>query len=366
MGKIYTVPSGSGADMDTVTALPEDVVAPKQFVNSDSETVSGTLADASAITKAISVYDDTSLGAIGYRISKAAYRKESSGGYPVVYANKSNVAAVGGLVDSKLMAGQSALGINGTATSDATAVANNILSGKSAYVNGVKVNGAIPYQNAEVNGDRIWAISASNSVGTINVGVRNGYYLNGVNWVRYDVPTLRPENIKKGVNIGGIVGTWEGWVPTPSDLYLNGYNPSGIYCASGVGTGTDYSSVGFFRYESGQISYQSAWRNFIKICTGNAINTAGMSKIIIEGTFDFQTGVQATPSAYVQAFYSTDNGTSWTTWNTLYVSQFQTYNYFEIPLPARAATNRIGIGFGADYGQLGGRVYGAITRIRIV
>ena len=75
-----------------------------------------------------------------------------------------------------------------------------------------------------IHGCLIWATKASNWAGTFNIGVRNGHYLNGVNWVRYDVPNYQPWNIKKGVNIGGVVGRFEGYVPTATDLYLRGQN----------------------------------------------------------------------------------------------------------------------------------------------
>lgn len=39
---------------------------------------------------------------------------------------------------------------------------------------------------------------------------------------------LAPENIKKGVTIFGVMGSWEGWVPTPQDLYYNGVNSAGF------------------------------------------------------------------------------------------------------------------------------------------
>jgi hypothetical protein len=140
--------------------------------------------------------------------------------------------------------------LTGTFTSDANAQSSHILSGRSAYVNGVKVNGTMPIQNAETDGDRVWATTASNWAGTFNVGVRNGYYLNGVNWVRYDVPTYRPENIKKGVNIGGVIGTWEGWVPQPTDLYYRGNNIANL--------SLNYSGVGKATFESGGIRVEKA------------------------------------------------------------------------------------------------------------
>lgn len=51
----------------------------------------------------------------------------------------------------------------------------------------------------------------------------NGKYLTG-NVTVNGVTNLSAANIKKGVNVGGIVGTFEGYVPTPTDLYLRGNN----------------------------------------------------------------------------------------------------------------------------------------------
>lgn len=160
--------------------------------------------------------------------------------------------------------------LTGTFTSDANAQSSQILTGRSAYVNGVKVNGTMPIQNAETDGDRVWATTASNWAGTFNVGVRNGHYLNGVNWVRYDVPTYRPENIKKGVNIGGVIGTWEGWVPQPTDLYYRGNNPGNIQLSYG-------------RFESGAIRVN---KERLTIFGGSPINMAQYSYINIELQFD--------------------------------------------------------------------------------
>lgn len=152
----------------------------------------------------------------------------------------------------------------------ATALTNEIISGKTAWVNGKKITGTIPIQNSDTDGDRVWATTASNWSGTFNVGVRNGHYLNGVNWVRYDVPTYRPENIKKGVNIGGVIGTWEGWVPQPTDLYYRGNNPGNIQLGNG-------------RFESGAIRID---KGQLSIVGGSPINMAQYSYINIELQFD--------------------------------------------------------------------------------
>ncbi len=71
------------------------------------------------------------------------------------------------------------------------------------------VQGGIPIQGPEIPGtDRAWATNMSNWAGTINLGVRNGHFLNGVNWIQQDIPNYQPWNIKQGVNMGGVVGTF--------------------------------------------------------------------------------------------------------------------------------------------------------------
>ena len=89
------------------------------------------------------------------------------------------------------------LGINGTYTIPA------------GYHNGSgKVTQNIPIQGADVSGtDRAWATNMSNWEGTVNLGVRNGYYLNGVNWIQGSLPNYSARNIRAGVNMGGVVGT---------------------------------------------------------------------------------------------------------------------------------------------------------------
>ena len=225
MGKIW-MPGSAGEDVEPVTADRNDVIQGKVIVDKDGNPLTGTIVDHDATTNAISAI--MTANSINTRIPNGAYRQITSSGYPEVSLPAPTVGAAGGLTAAKLLAGQSAFGIAGSATSDANAASGHILTGRSAYVNGQKINGGIPIQNAETDGDRIWATSASNWAGTVNIGVRNGRYLNGVNWVRYDMPNYRPEYIKKGVNMGGVVGTFEGYVPSPTDLYYRGNNPAGL------------------------------------------------------------------------------------------------------------------------------------------
>lgn len=85
----------------------------------------------------------------------------------------------------------------GTDTSDATATENDILSGKTAYVKGVKVTGKIQSQAAQTI-----------TPGTKDETIASGKYLSGTQTIKGD-SNLKAENIKKGVSIFGVSGSFE-------------------------------------------------------------------------------------------------------------------------------------------------------------
>lgn len=88
-------------------------------------------------------------------------------------------------------------GSTGTDTSDATATASDILSGKTAYVDGSKVTGTISSKSA-----------ATYTPGTSDQTISSGQYLAGTQTIKGDA-NLVAENIKKGVSIFGVTGTLE-------------------------------------------------------------------------------------------------------------------------------------------------------------
>lgn len=228
---------GGGADLDVVTAGKPDVLAGRVIVDKDGEPLTGTMTNRGAVNQTLNAGGSYSI--------------------PEGYHNGS------GKITANSLASQT----------PGTAISAHILSGQSAWVNGNKVDGAIPWQNADVAGsDRAWSQGMSNWAGTINLKVRNGCYLNGVNWIQQSIPEYQPWNIKKGVNIGGVIGTWEGYVPTATDLYLRGNNVAGFR--------TDQYAV----FDAGQITFKSGGGGGNRSLYGN-VNLTGYNYINFEGTF---------------------------------------------------------------------------------
>ena len=83
-------------------------------------------------------------------------------------------------------------------SADANATAAQILSGYSAYVRGAKVNGNIPSLGAQTI-----------TPGTTAKTIPDGRYLSGLQTIAGDA-NLLAGNIKKGVSIFGVAGSYEG------------------------------------------------------------------------------------------------------------------------------------------------------------
>lgn len=99
-----------------------------------------------------------------------------------------------GLTPENIKAGVEIAGITGTFTSDATAAAGEILTGKTAYVNGNKVTGTIASKGAQTY-----------TPGTSDQTIANGQYLLGTQTIKGDA-NLVAKNIKQGVSIFGVTG----------------------------------------------------------------------------------------------------------------------------------------------------------------
>lgn len=110
---------------------------------------------------------------------------------------------------------------------DATAAASDILSGKTAYVKGIRVIGTIQSQATQTI-----------TPGTANKTIASGKYLSGPQTIKGDA-NLKAANIKKGVSIFGVEGTYEGAAGlVPATLIIG--NPNSV---AGIATTAEEPGV---------------------------------------------------------------------------------------------------------------------------
>ena len=156
---------------------------------------------------------------------------------------------------------------NNGAVSHSLPVNGNYVIPKGFHNGAGKVSQSIPTQGGSttVPGTAAKTIVAANRYVTGNVVVAGD-------------PNLIPANIKKNVTIFGVRGTHSGYVPSATDLYLRGNNPSNI-------TGYDNGYV-YARLESGQISVGSSSSSLgartVAISSNKPCDFSGYSKLNLE------------------------------------------------------------------------------------
>jgi len=164
-----------GVDTSDATALASDVLAPKTvYVNSNK--ITGTIPSKTAQTYTPSTVNQTI----------------SSGQY---LSGTQTIIGDTDLAVENIKSGVNIFGVAGTFTSDATALASDMLASKTAYVNSNKITGTIPSKTAQT-------YNPSTSTQTIT----SGQYLTGDQTINGSV-NLVSGNIKSGVNIFGVVGS---------------------------------------------------------------------------------------------------------------------------------------------------------------
>lgn len=171
-------------------AVAEHVLAGKTFSNDNDTGLIGTMVNKSGVDQAASNYELLSDGTLKF-IPVAGYYDETS------RLRRQDTD----LVVGNIKAGVNIFGAVGTFTSDANAVAANILSGKTAYVNGDKITGNMPNRAGDTA-----ALASSVSGTTLKLRASNGYRDGVDDNVTITDADFIANNIRNGVNIFGITG----------------------------------------------------------------------------------------------------------------------------------------------------------------
>lgn len=271
MGNVLiTGGGGSGVSSDELTSTANRVLENYTYVGADTddEAGTGTMKDRNTVGKngAVGISDTYPTIAITpgdtLQINQATddnyyFAIQPEAGYynggSYVGALRSEVASVGGLTAAKLMQNQSAFGISGTATSDATATNDLVYPGRVYYAKGTRGVGTMKHltnettiQHATNNATKVilgdQAFISTNTDGVNRFEIRYngdpGYITANT---LFGIPTstaasvggLTASKLVKGQTAFGITGTGAGYVNANYSLW-NGdipatYVPSGSY-----------------------------------------------------------------------------------------------------------------------------------------
>lgn len=173
--------------------------------------------------------------------------------------------------EGTLNCGQSSIILPGYHDGTRSITANSLASQTPGTASAANI---YPGQTAWVNGNRITGTMATQGGGTYTAGtadktvVAANRFVTGNVVVKGDA-NLTAGNIKKGVKIMGITGSWEGYVPTATDLYLRGNNVAGWACIL-------YASL-----HTGGIYISPSSSNLSEIKTAKSYNLTSYKKLNI-------------------------------------------------------------------------------------
>ena len=264
---------GGGTTSDELTATRANVEVGKTAVtkDSDDEAATGTLRNitndttidhASNNSTPVVVGDQAYISTNTDGVTRAEIRFNGTRGVlepnTLIGISQGAMASAGGLIASKLMKNQSAFGISGTATSDATATAAYIRSGYTAYVNGSKITGTmtvsslVSFSVATYSTTQVTATWKWPSVGPysgIAICGKTGGYPSNINDHR--VYTGHGSNYNLGASTSAIIGGL-----SPNNTY---YFRAWVYCNTSEGDlYSNYSQATAATKPQGQQTFTSS------------------------------------------------------------------------------------------------------------
>lgn len=133
-------------DVTSVTAEPGDVLTGKIIVDADGKVKAGTMVNNGGVSKTLTVEEAAYTVPAGYHNGDGTVKIIPEEKAVTPTKSSQTVTATEGKVLSEVTVG--AIPDNFIDTSDATAVAANILSGKTAYAGGAKITGSMPNNGA--------------------------------------------------------------------------------------------------------------------------------------------------------------------------------------------------------------------------
>lgn len=200
--------SGGGITSDDVTATKADVLSTVATITSESadELVNGTLANIAATENHKSIRIDQTNLYLG--VTSGAHITNTSKGYPEVYIPLSDLRdAIGYTDSSKVLKGTTIAGLQGTMANNGS-VQKTVAVGQSYTIPKGFHDGT-----GKVSVDKSYSSKSgftyTPSKPTTNTTIQaSGVYMTG-NIILKGDSNLKPENIKKGVTIFGVTGTYD-------------------------------------------------------------------------------------------------------------------------------------------------------------
>lgn len=281
--------AGGGVTSDDVTASRYDIPKSKKTIATDSndEVMAGLLDEYDTPVEAPNSLDQENSRVQLTIPNRGLYTANSK-----LYASYDNVKTLIGLTPEKVAVGNTILGAEGAYKGLGNAGTADVLSGKTFSTAALSnATGTMPTQGG-----------STITPGTANkTAVAANRYVNGNVIVAGDAD-LKAANIKKGVKIFGVTGTFEGYVPTATDLYLRGNNIAGW-----TNTGDERD----IKFESGGIHVignGSGGSRGMHITSGKTINLTPYSKLNVQ--VNYKLGLLSSGVSLDLILHASENPTS--------------------------------------------------------